>query len=439
MNRDISAWTVPAYEGTCSGKVNYDIGQGIDPEQDVCNDAYMTMISGAGIQDFVSYGKKLIESGYSVSFENDIDGNRFGLYEKEKQSVYVYYTASTGTVRIFDDTVSTVKRSVFSSKRCRLEGETTVLYQIGLPMSEEGTNININGKRINYGMMYVIKLADNSIILIDGGHSMQFDDAQIRQVMDFLEQITSAGKNGKIRIACWYLTHGHDDHFSGFIRLLEKCHDRFILERVMCNIPSVNTNDYPPVAKALRKFYTYIRSWFGTDVMVLKCHTGEKIDIGEVSIEVLYTHEDDVDPSTGLNMEQKGDYNNTGIVSVLMIDGMRFFLSGDINTPVQDILLRNYSEKTLKCDILQVAHHIFNPVSRLYSRVRASWVFIPQSPNGTVRTPDRIETMKVLRQHAGENVFFANEGTTGITAGDGDIRVVYSAPVAGGDYEGWEW
>ena len=39
---------------------------------------------------------------------------------------------------------------------------------------------------------------------------------------------------------------------------------------------------------------------------------------------------------------------------------------GDVNKPAMNVILANNSDKTLKCDIVQLAHHVINALSKLY-------------------------------------------------------------------------
>jgi len=53
---------------------------------------------------------------------------------------------------------------------------------------------------------------------------------------------------------------------------------------------------------------------------------------------------------------------------------------GDGNTKVQDIVMKMYSDKTLKCDAVQVTHHNYNDIAPLYAKIGAGLALIPNSP-----------------------------------------------------------
>ena len=70
-------------------------------------------------------------------------------------------------------------------------------------------------------MIYVIKLCDDSLVMIDGGHIFQWNEEAEEGLWNFLKAITNT-KDGKVKIAAWYFTHAHDDHTDGCTKLLRR-------------------------------------------------------------------------------------------------------------------------------------------------------------------------------------------------------------------------
>ena len=438
---DWTLYSLPAYEGGVKSQRMYNDGQGINALQPVNRDMPMALIAETTAEEFAAYTAKMADWGYTQTFENAIDGNRYAAFEKDGQLAYAYYTDYDGSARVLEDTVSVSGPAEFGYTYEKQPGDKTVLYQIGVPMSENGTGIGTNGKRLDCGMMYMIHLADNSLLLIDGGGYQEFDDAEIEGVMNLMEEITGVQDGERIRIACWYITHGHNDHYSGLCRLFSRYSNRFTLERVMWNFPSINMRDSFSSAKSnLNKLYGYIPLWFGKDVDVLKLQTGMKVQIADVTVETIYTHADYVNLTTGYTKELNDDYNNSSLVSVFTFDGFRFFQPGDINTPVQKVLLDTYSDESLKCDVLQVAHHVINDMGKLYDKVQAEIALVPQSPKGARRYNNRVATMETVEKYA-QAVHYASEETVGYAVSEDGTKLVqvYEGPVWGGDYGGWKW
>lgn len=435
--------SVPFYDGGTKAARLYESGHGLDSEFSVENDTYMQLISLTSEAEFKNYLTKLEKYGYKQTYSYSRDNNLYAQYLLGEQRIYLYYTASTKEVRIIEDDKSGYSPEEFGYSYEKKSGETTVLYQYGLPMNEAGVNISKNDEmKIDCGMMYVIKLADNSVFIMDGGGYQQFDTAQIDGFMKFLREITGT-KSGKVRIAGWYVSHGHSDHMGGMALFIARYSNSLTLERVFFNIPSCNSPTEILVSGSSnhRKLVNYIDSYFGRDnVKYIKIHTGERTQLADVMINVIYTHEDIVSSVSGLS-GVANDYNNSSSVLSIELDGKKFLLLGDVNRPAMEVIMKINSNATLKSDILQLAHHVINNLEELYHVVQAPVVFAPQSPNGAINGSARKKALAAAKTYLeSENMlFYASEGTVGIAVEDTKIRAVFTAPVDGRKYTGWTW
>jgi glyoxylase-like metal-dependent hydrolase (beta-lactamase superfamily II) len=84
--------------------------------------------------------------------------------------------------------------------------------------SDKGTKIN--------GMGYVIRLADGSFIVYDGGYTKRLPE--LWNVLTTL----NGGEEG-IVIRAWLLTHAHGDHYAAFRAFAPLYADNVTLETVM--------------------------------------------------------------------------------------------------------------------------------------------------------------------------------------------------------------
>lgn len=437
--------TVPFYDGGSKAVRLYESGHGLDADFSVANDTYMQLISLSSDTEFKNYLGKLKKYGYEQTYSYTRDRNIYAQYVLGEQRIYLYYTANTREVRIIEDDKSGYSPAEFGYAYEKKAGDTTVLYQYGVPMNEAGVNISKNDeKKIDCGMMYVIKLADNSVFIMDGGGYQQFDTAQIDGFMNFLREVTGTGSDERVRIAGWYISHGHSDHMAGMCLFIAKYSKQLDLERVFFNIPSSNS---PTSILATggssnyRKLIKYIDTYFGCDkVRYIKIHTGERIQLADVNIDVLYTHEDIVSSVTGLS-GVANDYNNSSSVLSIEFDGKRFLLLGDVNRPAMDVIMKINSDATLRSDVVQLAHHVINNLEELYHVVKAPVVFVPQSPNGAVNGSARKKALEAARSYliSEDMLFYASEGTTGLSVVNGELRAVFTAPVHGGRYYDWGW
>ena len=439
-----SNWAIketPVYAGGKVSSSTYRAGHGIEADFRYENDSLMLLISKTNEAEFRAYCALIESSGSKPVYTHAQDGNLYAQYPSGDAFIYLYYTASVGEVRIVYDPHSDCSPADFGYAREKQDGETTIVYQYGVPMNAAGVNISKNDEgKIDCGMMYVIKLADNSVIIIDGGGYQQFDTAQIDGFMKFLRNITGTREGEKVRIAAWFITHMHSDHAAGFCLFVKKYHESLDFDRIFFNLPSVNLED--SLMRATRSNYGkllgYISSYMD-DVTFIKIHTGQSFSLGEVKINVMYTHEDIVN-AWKANTKIAGDFNNSSSVIKLEFDGKSFMVLGDINQPAMNIIIKNNAKETLKSDIVQLAHHVINDVSALYDVIQAPVALIPQSPKGCTRNETRLAAYQAAMRYVEDDMYFyASEETAGIAVVDGKIAKVYSEEVHGGAYSGWSW
>ena len=442
-----SSWllkTVPAFDGGTRASALYQSGHGwMDATFSKGNESYMIIVSKTTPELFNSYRAKLVTYGYTEVYSYTCDGNIYSQLKKGSQLIYTYYTASCKEVRIIDDKASETTNNEFGYTYEKKDGDTTILYQYGVPMNEEGVNIkNNNEKKIDCGMMYVIKLADNSVFIMDGGGYQQFDAAQIDGFMAFLRNVTGTKEGEKIRIAAWYMSHGHPDHMAGFCLFVKKYHKELSFERIFYNFPSPNspTEILADGRGTYSKLLTYIDKYVKDDNFVfIKPHTGQEFKLADITVNVFYTHEDIVNPTTALS-EVANDYNNSSAVLKITIDGKIFMLYGDVNKPAMNVILANNSDASLKCDIVQLAHHVINDLSTIYHKNKAPVVLVPQSPNGCTRNQTRKNAINAAKTYVqNDMLYYASEETVGLQVIDGKITEVFTAPVHGGPYADWGW
>ncbi len=436
--------TLPVYSGGSAAKALYAAGHGIDdPSFDKDSDSPMLIISKTNAQQFTSYVATLKTYGMTEVYNYACDGNLYVELKNGDEFVYTYFTASVGETRIIIDAHSELSPSEFGYTYEKKAGDTTIFYQYGVPMNEAGVNISNNDeKKIDCGMMYVMKLADNSVMVLDGGGYQQFDAAQIDGFMSFLRNITGTPSGQKIKIAAWYMSHGHSDHFAGFCLFIKKYNAELDFDRIMFNFPSANSPNATLAGgrSNYKKLIGYIDKYLSDDgIKYIKLHTGQVIQLADVSLRVIYTHEDIVDP-TNASSEISSDYNNSSAVLRIEFDGKSIMFLGDINKPAMNVIIANNKAESLKCDIVQLAHHVINDLSKLYNITQAPVVLVPQSPNGAVLNNTRKAAMDAAKKYLkNDMLFYASLETTGLAVQNGEVVKVFEAPVHGGKYGNWSW
>ncbi len=439
-NESNTAWpfpNLPAYTKGRYAENLYLAGHGIDDAAlEKETEGLVLVISDTTQTDLEAYGKILDAYGYNAVYRNgpDMSGSLYLQYAGDGAYYYLYYTGATGEARIVYDPHSHVSPHDFGYTYEKKPGNTTVIYQYGLPMSDSGAVYDVPGTNLpNNGMMYILKLADNSVLVIDGGRDSQADTAWMEGLMTFLEAVTGTSPGEKVKIAGWFLTHSHIDHRGAFMSFIEKYHHRLDFDRLFFNFPSVNSTTesvFRNAANAIKNILSCTDRYLREDgIQFIKLHNGQKFSLADISVSVLYTHEDLVNEN-GLS-EAAGDLNNAGTVITIEFDGKKFLVGGDINRNGVAVLTEIHPAEALKCDVVQVLHHTFNTVPIYYNRAQATVVLVPQSEkHAYVEETGGLTVMNTVKQYAAPDmIFFEGDETTGIAVVNGTLQKVYSEEI----------
>ncbi len=380
----------PQYQGGTLASDFYDIGPGIALQSST---GLMQIVSNTNASEFNAYVETLKSAGYTQDIRTERNGNIYvSLTNKNGKLFYTYYTKAFNEVRIIEDYI-TVPESSFEYTYTAKSGETTTYYQYGMMRNPTGDGNNVGDPSktlINAGAFDIIKLADNKLIIIDGGGESQATAKATEELIKFLREITNTPDNEKIVIAAWYLTHPHGDHYE-FINQIANNHiDEFKFERIMHNVAISGISG---VGGVLSKFSQKIIQ-NNPGIKFMKLHTGQNITLGNINFDVIMTHEDAVNPTNGRTYIV--DQNNASAVLKFNINGKSIMYFGDWGGNDQSTkekekeyqemekrLLLPYAENGsypfLKCDIVQIAHHAINDwLTNVYKVIDADYAFFCQ-------------------------------------------------------------
>ena len=312
-------------------------------------------------KDFVAYRDELKAKGFTLYDTNEIEGNRFATMVNDSLAVYLSWYTRTGTFRIIaeertalcpvKDTYETVCDTLLTG----MKGETVVAAE---------------------GMGYIIRLADGSFCIIDGGMGDP-DHVDSDRLMGILNAQKSEGTKKPV-IAAWIFSHMHGDHIGVFNCFSLDHHDDVVLERLYFNFPKeeeVAASDSPYMLDDTIYRYTQFKknlSDFYADVPVVKLHSGNRFRVRNAAFEVLYAY-DDLYPQTILD----GGMNENSLLLKMELKGQTFLWTGDFAFHAADLVLEEYSAETLGCDFLQLAHHGMNGTVALYSAVNPTYALLP--------------------------------------------------------------
>ncbi len=423
----------------------------------------MTFASEVEVADFVAYADTLAANGFTVTAHAGNRNTIMGYWvETGKNRMYMYYTASTKEVRFIVDQNDSVMPEEFGYTYEKKAGESTTLYLYGLKMHPDGVGApggvypsleqaapyglyerypelipligTVQNNYKNCGAMYVIKLADNSVMIVDGGEMRMMCVEQALYLNDFLHEITDTPADEQVRISCWFITHPDGDHFTGMIRFLNSFHKLYTIERVMYNIDAVNQgpNDLTKIMgeECIQKWYP--------DVIYHRPHTGETFMLADMKIDIMATLEDLVN-SESKELEDNDNPNNHSVVLRLTIDGRTVMITGDASNQATDAMLRNYAAGNyaeLKVDMLQIPHHGWDNLPNFFSAVNPSISMFNQSSGGAqkgIYGAAYYTYLAVVAATKGgdANLYYSGDETVGFEVSNGDFVVSFREPAVG--------
>lgn len=416
----------------------YNSGSGLADDIDAETNEYsrMQIVTGVDEADYTAYLEQMKAEGYLQIMATKVDTSSFAEFTKDGLVYHVAYMANDGEIRVSEDRAG-VPLSAFAYDT--VGEKQTQIYQYGLYYDPEN---RVTTTAVNCGMLYIVRLSDNSLVLVDSAHLYQGTNEMTDALVDFLHQLTDTQKGEKIKIAAWYMTHAHGDHVTVMAKLCNRYHDEIDLQRVMFNIPSYQVrsrgyDDNTTTVKAMmRKYYP--------DVKFLKIHTGQQFNLSDLFVEVLYTHEDAIGMTQFANANESGDtvrfdlrdYNCTSSVVRFTIDGKSVLLLGDISGEAEKVMAKNFSAEIWKSDVVQAAHHCFNYLNTLYPMIAAPIVFMPNSYYAC-HLPNNLPRLESMLQYVvDDQIYYESAATYGFVVEDGAFKLIYEAPVIGGEYDG---
>lgn len=396
--------------------LNCGAGLEIETLDGTCEDSFIIITRCNSAFEFNEFLNSLAKNGRKETFHRETNGNIFSEYFCEgKKLVYTYFTSEKHEARVILDSVS-LPVSSYDDTEKDVRGDTA-LMQFSLRYGKM-----IRGHSCDCGMLYALRLRDNSVIIVDGGEREQATDDACDEIMRRLRELTNTGNGEKIRVAAWFCTHNHDDHMDVFVKLLRRENDAFSLERVFFNFPSKTLYEYEnPCTDRLRR----VLKKYAPDAKYLKLHTGQTIRFPDATFEVLTTHEDILPLSK--RARDEGPYrtlNETSSIVKITFDDCSVLFLADAEETNGEELLSLYGRNYLTCTFLQCAHHLINDVRNIYGNVKAKYLLIPQGRFIAItRECENLHHVKSI--FGDENIFFAGDCTQVFTVNDGAISIDY--------------
>ena len=300
-------------------------------------------------EKFAAFCAELDKTDFVKVEAHETTGNCFATYRGKDSYVYVYYTAYTGKMRVI---TGPVEELAALSYRMDAQRKYTP-YISSIPQPENGLGL-------------ILRLPDGRFIIHDGGYEGE-------------DRVYAALRNlvpdGKIVIAAWFVSHPHIDHYGAFTDFLinHGGDEDVTLERIMFNFAEpdryIALEVYGDTVEDVIYIHKIIKE-NAPNVPVLKVHTGQNIDFGDATVEILYTIEDHLP-------DELRNINDSSMAMRVTMGGKSFMILADTGYYSGPILHDMWGDY-LKSDILQVAHHGQWPsVESIYHKIAAEVVIVP--------------------------------------------------------------
>ena len=355
-NDDARSSVVPVYNG--GGEVEEFEGFELSKSK-------YSIISGATKDDFEAYTKLLAKEGFECFYETEVNGNLFETWT-DKHTILTlshisyedvattdYETESLGNVAYMSIAEDSMENCSLPARQEKVEAITSV--QLTAVSTECG---------------YVIRLSDGRFLIFDGG--MPDQASTIYKILDSQNE-----REGKPIIAAWFLTHGHTDHIGAILQFVENYAERVEIETFVHNLPDYDIynkqnyaeKDGDSVAQNLYDksvmYYKKIEAFYPDAAMVI-AHAGQRFEYGDIDVDVMYTTEN-------LYKKPMMDTNMSSVIYSITGNGGRMIVLGDAQD-VQCPTLNAIYGSTLKCDLIQVAHHGYNGGNaQMYANMNAKY------------------------------------------------------------------
>lgn len=417
---------IPAFPFGKMSALFADCGTGIgDWNEDTSDHSFMHTFFEVNGDEVREYADILLKNGFTPIYENEKDGNLFYQFTCREGLLYLSYLHETGAARVILDRCAGSDAAGFGYDEYESIREDTLFSQYSLHYDEM-----IKGTTCDCGMNYVMRLRDNSLVLVDGGEMEQATDIAAADFMVYLHEITNTGAGEKLRISLWLCTHAHNDHCDFLSKLIRFYGDEIQLERVAFNFPDPeNIRNSPSVAMAK----TRIREKY-PEAEYIKLHAGMSFNIANARFDILLSAEDTVANDSEDVFQCT---NATSTVFTVTADEVKTLFLADSCTENADVLTRNYSRETLTCHFLQAAHHGINEIYDTYEAIEARAVLLPQCLANMEKRFMEIY-LHLCERYGKENIFFAHDGTCMFLCADGKYTLRIR-PHVGTAYDGSEW
>lgn len=212
-------------------------------------------------------------------------------------------------------------------------------YNLGLG---GGSLLQIANRSHVQMMSYIIDCPDGGTVVIDGG---MYCDEDADNLYNELE------KRGK-KVDLWFFTHCHIDHYGAWLKLAERESFDIDIGKMCFHFPSREWLFTKEDRSSTERLLEVLES---KGFPIETPRYGDVFSCGGILIETL---------NEPKNYENYSAINPTGIILKVHFPKQSVLFLGDYDVEAEEDFKRYFSVDKLKCDIVQMAHHGQNGVSK---------------------------------------------------------------------------
>lgn len=321
------------------------------------SNSYYTLVHQATREDYTGYTDLLKKEGFKLHTSSETNGNIFETWTDGYTILTMSHIAYTDPATIDMVTESLGDISYMSIA-------VDCIDNSALPIVETDTKAITTEQLTLVGTQHghILRLADGRFVIFDGGMPEQAEKI-------YKELCEQNELEGKPVVAAWFLTHGHIDHIGAINTFVQMYAKEVEVQAFVHNLPAyelyyekntweASSSDpdkhYVEAEGLLERSNTYyevIEKCY-PNAKIIVAHAGQRFEYGDIDIDVLFTSEN-------IYRKQVFDTNMTSVsYSVTGKTGRMIVLgdSVDITCPMINAIYGS----TLKCNLVQVAHHGYN-------------------------------------------------------------------------------
>ena len=382
---EVDVADIPVLEGATLYNGNFDATTCtyvLDNATKAKFDAYREELEKAG---FALKEEKVTDYQYSSFDSSNYNRNKgtmhnyFYTYTNADYMVHVYFCEGDGGMRVIVSAIEEYEKYVdVRNENKTYTKVTTPLFAIldigGKDIVlTKGENAGKKVTGVTNGMCLVYRLSDGRFVIVDGGYWRDTDTEGecVERLYNWLAEHADYDgdgnyKNNKVTIAAWLITHHHSDHISVAWKFnqMYQAKENVEVENYLYNFPDYEFAIGIPGSNINPSYYT---EWFPKMGDLMKrnnnqvVHTGFSYQFADMSIEILYTHED-------LFPGSIKDFNNSNTVFKITLAGKTFLIAGDLEEPGQKDC-NKMTGTLLQADFLQPTHHGYNGQIEFYKYI----------------------------------------------------------------------